>query len=113
MVGITGGSFIPVGGGGVGGGRGSGGGGGLATLSTGSSTSGGTKASMMAASGGGGTKQSLTARSREARAGKSRIGPKGPGAVLEKVLGITTEKNVSVIELPGGRAWPWWIALSC
>ena len=81
MVGVTGGSFIwGVGGGPAGGGA---------------ATPHGT-APMLSNSGV--IKQTLTSRTREARAGKTKNGsrgPRGPGAVLEKVLGITTEKNVS------------------
>ena len=81
MVGVTGGSFQwHVGGAGGVGGPGAG-------ATTPSHVN-------MPAPSGGVVKQTLTARKREAKAGRTRNGPRGPGAVLEKVLGITAKKNV-------------------
>ena len=82
MVGVTGGSFIWSGGGG--------------NPASGGGTTPHGAAPASGGGGGGVVKQTLTSRTREARAGKTRNGPRGPGAVLEKVLGITAEKNVSI-----------------
>ena len=55
---------------------------------------GGSGGGKLSGGGGGGVvKQSLTART---QGRTKRCGPVGPGAVLEKVLGVTAEKNTSL-----------------